>query len=128
MSESFSDLLLLASVIRGQTFKLKDDDPLTLFHKKSWARSMEDEEAEWHDAPLKSRVQHDGQDSNEHADEDEDNAMDVDNDNNKDDNTPGCYLLNTGMLKLWIRVEYIQIYNTFEVHYNQYPTMPGHGA
>jgi hypothetical protein len=56
---------------------------------------------------------------------DEDSEMDTD-----DDYISGCYLLDISLLrnrKMWIRAEYIRIYNFLEAHYKKDPA-PSHRA
>jgi hypothetical protein len=54
-----------------------------------------------------------------HESIDEDSEMDMD-----DEYISGCYLLDVAVLmnrKMWIRAEYIRIYNAIEIHYKKNP-------
>jgi hypothetical protein len=133
----------LASVVRVQTYlKIDDDTPLARFYRKFWGKSMEDEEAEWQ----KGQTQIGGQPEDE--DQDGYEAMVQDQDQGKrkatdkcgddvmnegegeatdedDDILPGCYDLDIsidGMApsSLWIRADYIRIYNFFQAHYDKH--------
>ena len=58
-----------------------------------------------------------GEDVHESIDEDSEMEMD-------DDYTSGCYVLDVSLLidrKMWIRSDYIRIYNALEVHYKKNP-------
>ena len=118
--ESGSDF---ASVVhipkRGEQWpKLDDDDQLTLFHAKFWGKSMAIEEQEWRSVqsgdPARAR--------DEDQDGDDPMGDDVDED---DDIIPGCYLLDLGINdtvpKIWIRADYIRIYDFLEAHYKKSP-------
>jgi hypothetical protein len=119
MSESSS----LASVVRVQTWlKTDDENPLALFHKKFWGKSMKDEESEWCDTQPVSggSLGVADQDGDERMDLDEGERMDED-----DDVISGCYVLDIdidglGMSSLWIRADYIRIYNFLQAHYDNY--------
>ena len=95
--------------------KLRDTDPFTLFHAKFWGKSMAVEEQEW-------RSVQSGDPARAREDQDGDDPMgdDVDED---DDIIPGCYLLDLGIdgTKIWIRADYIRIYNFLEAHYEKSP-------
>ena len=134
MSESSSDSSSLASVIRDQALvKPGDLHTLTLLHEKFWARSMAHDETEWRNAQSKSGVQHHDEDGNEHEDENEGNKMEADDgdddddgddgnddDDDNDDDIPGCYLLNIGFRQLWIRSDYIRVFNAIQDYYSWY--------
>ena len=58
-------------------------------------------------------------DVHESIDEDSETDMGVD-----DDYISGCYILDVGLFlnrKMWIRADYIRIYNALEVHYKKDP-------
>lgn len=103
MSEASS----LNSVVRVQTWlKIDDDVPLAMFHEKFWGKSMEDEEAEWRRGYAERGFR------DERLDED-------------DDMMPGCYFFDIGidglgMSSLWIRADYIRIYDFFQTYFNKY--------
>jgi hypothetical protein len=108
MSKSSS----LASVVGTQTWKADDNTPVAQFHKKFWGKSMKDEESEWRD------TQEDTQED-EHMDQDQDETADM------DDIIPGCYVLDIGIpgmaiSRLWIRADYIRIFNFFQDYFNDY--------
>jgi hypothetical protein len=113
----------LASVVRVQTWPKTDDkNVLALFHTKFWGKNMKDEESEWCDTQPVSRDNHGvaDQDGDERMDLDEDERMDE-----GDDVISGCYVLDIdidglGMSSLWIRADYIRIYNFFQAHYDNY--------
>ena len=105
LSSPFVMLLLgtteskLASIIipgrldKWSSMKLDDGHPLTQFHSKFWGKSMETEERQWRNAQ--------GDPSNIE---------------------PGCYALDIGIPgilvdKMWIRAEYLEIYDYFEDYY-----------
>ncbi|KAH8994357.1 hypothetical protein EDB86DRAFT_2926188 [Lactarius hatsudake] len=78
---------------------LDDTHVLAMLHDKCWAKSMEDEEEEWRKAQPENELMN--------ADEDGDVIG------------PGCYILDLGIpglgrSKLWIRKEYIQLYDFCE--------------
>jgi len=76
---------------------LYNNHPLAQLHSKFWGMSMEVEESEWRrtQTPYESQLEvH-----------------------------PGCYVLDIGIkhlpfLKVWIRAEYIRIFDYVERHYN----------
>lgn len=96
----------LASVFNRQTAldswtKLEDDDPLSELQAKYWGQKIEDEAKGWH-------MSHP--------------AVEVDEDN---DIGPDCFVLNLGPnlkhSKLWVRKDYIRIYDYCSKRYNEGP-------
>ena len=108
MSESLSPP---ASTVHR--LKAEDDEtPLALFHKKFWGKSMKDEESEWRRSQIRIVDQDQDQDQN--------NTSDMD-----DDIVPGCYVLDISipgirLSHLWIRADYIRIFDYFQTHYDKY--------
>jgi hypothetical protein len=111
--ESGSDFASVVHIPKRQTQwpKLDGDDPLTVLHAKFWGKSMAIEEQEWRSVqwgdPARARDQ----------DQDEDDPMDEHLDED-DDIIPGCYPLDLGINvpKIWIRADYIRIYDFLEAH------------
>lgn len=73
---------------------------------------MKDEESEWRDT---QPGYGDGR-----MDQDQDETTDMD-----DDIIPGCYVLDIGIprlavSRLWIRADYIRLFNFFQMHYDTY--------
>jgi|SRR6266550_5481428 len=106
-----------------QSFKLSPVKLAAQWHAKFWGKSMEDEEQEWRNAQLAMPMEGSGL-GNEHWGEDE--SMDVDMSEEQgldDDFIKGCYFLEIGIgstpLRIWIRAEYISIYNVLEAHYQK---------
>ena len=116
--ESGSDFASVVDADQDPTAwrKVRDADSLTRLHAKFWGKSMAVEEQEWRSGqsgdPARAR----------HEDQDEDDPMDEDVDED-DDIIPGCYLLDLGMNvpKIWIRADYIRIYDFLEDYYNESP-------
>jgi hypothetical protein len=113
LQESGSDF---ASVVQVQEHlapwrQLDDSDSIALLHRRFWGTSMAIEEQAWR------RTQS------------SDPAIDEDGDQDGDDIIPGCYLLDIGMniSKLWIRADYIRIYDFLEAHYKK-PSAPSFRA
>ncbi len=102
------------SVVRemwGEWSKLRDINPLAQLHAKFWRKSMADEE--WR-RPQKSVGDSPGGVTDE--------SMDVDVDD--DEIGPGSYILDIGIKglsysKIWIRADYIRIYDYCNDHYNR---------
>ncbi|EDR03255.1 uncharacterized protein LACBIDRAFT_307487 [Laccaria bicolor S238N-H82] len=111
---------------------LYENHPLAQFHAKFWGKNMADEEKQWLDAQkaspatgsefgLRNQV---GEDAvvNEKmvVDVTMDEATTMDPD---DDIIPGCYMLDIGIdgliSKLWIRAEYIRVFNSVNAHYDE---------
>ena len=86
---------------------MPSDDPLSRLRDKFWGFSMKDEADEWHrDNP-----------------EDETLEVDKDDENTESQIGSGCYPLDFGIMsltrsQLWIRKDYILIYNCCEEIYN----------
>ena len=90
-----SSVIIPGRLDNWSSTKLDDDHPLAQFHSKFWGKSLETEEKQWRDAQGDSS-----------------------------DTEPGCYALEIGIPgirvdKIWIRAEYIEIYDYFEDYYNQ---------
>ena len=112
----------LASVVGSprtewEPFKVSSKSLPAQLHALFWGKSMADEEQKWRDAqpPI-------GEDEN----------MDVDvsgeEDDDDDDIIEGCYSLEIGIKdfeypRIWIRAEYIRIYNALEDRYRT-PSYP----
>ena len=82
--------------------KLEDDKLLSQLHVKFWCRDMTEEEQEWRRSFVKP----------------------VDYDEDESDIGPGCYALDFGMehlerSKLWIRNDYLRIYDYCNKHYDR---------
>ena len=108
-----------------QSFKLSS--PILLpfqWHAKFWGKSMEDEEQEWRNAqPPTVSVQGSGLGDDKPMDVDTSEGEDLD-----DDFIKGCYSLEIGIKRLrisrvWIRAEYIRIYNALEAYYQKRPSI-----
>jgi hypothetical protein len=116
--ESGSDFASVVAVDQVLTpwQKLDDDseDPFTLLHAKWWGKSMAIEEQEWR------RYQSLDPGGDDSMDEDVDKGLETDVD---DDVIPGCYLLDLGddFSEIWIRADYIRIYDFLEAHYKTNP-------
>jgi hypothetical protein len=102
--------------------KLNDKDPLALLHAKFWGKSMAIEEQEWlraqsHDSSMSGD---DPMEEDVDDDLDEDVYYDLDE---TDDVIPGCCLLDVGgdLPKIWVRADYIRIYDFLEAHYKKSP-------
>jgi hypothetical protein len=111
------------------------DQPLALLHAKFWGKSMADEEQEWLNAQLADPAMgselglgdqeveermYDVVDERMVVDETVDDATTTHPD---DDIIPGCYMLDIGIdgiqfSKIWIRAEYIRIFNSLNAYYN----------
>jgi hypothetical protein len=103
---------------------IRSDCPLAQFHAKFWGLSMAGEEQDWRDTHPPIPVAGgelgygDGQ-----VDEDGDENMDESERTILDDIIPGCYILDLGIedleySRIWIRADYIRVYNYLEIHYN----------
>ena len=122
--------LTLASIIGSrpevltewESFKHRNDLLPALWHAKFWGKSMEQK---YHDAQLPMPVEQSGLGSEgRHGDE----RMDVEEEDLDDDVIEGCHFLEIDMEgfaypKIWIRAEYIRIYDALETHY-QTPSYP----
>ena len=120
---------------------LDNDDALALLHAKFWGKNMADEEQQWLKAQQASRAtgtefelrdQEGGEridvvvngtmavDEVAVVDETMDETTTIDPD---DDIIPGCYMLDIGidglMSKLWIRAEYIRVFNFVNAYYDE---------
>jgi hypothetical protein len=114
--------LSLASVVRiparmGTWPKLDDEESLAQLHAKFWGKSMAEEEQEWRNA--QSPIPAIGDYGDEGQDRDERMDVDLDEDG---DIIRGCYVLDIeglGFSKIWIRADYIRIYDYLEIHYKK---------
>jgi hypothetical protein len=104
---------------------LDKDDPLALLHAKFWGKNMVDEEQQW----LLNAQQASPATGSETAvvDETMDEATTMDPD---DDLISGCYMLDIGIdgleiSKLWIRAEYIRVFNSVNTYYDKPMLAPG---
>ena len=93
------------------------------WHAKFWGKSMEDEEQQWRDAQPPMSVEGGGLGGDEPMDVDTSEGEDLD-----DDFIKGCYSLEIGIKRLripkvWIRAEYIRIYNALEAYYQKRPSI-----
>jgi hypothetical protein len=97
--------------------KVGHDESLAQLHAKFWGMSMAVEEQQWHSTIIGGELGDEHQDGDERMDEDENNGTDL-----GDDITPGCYVLDFGIeglefSKIWIRADYIRIYNYLEIRH-----------
>jgi len=111
----------------GPWFKLTDDEDLPQLHTKFWRKSMVSEEAEWRGSQKSV-----GDDSGDMSDGEVD-PMDVDMDEQDDEIGPGCYVLNMGIetlphSKIWIRTDYIRIYDYCSEYYELCRSLPHKAA
>src|SRR5258708_6020015 len=108
----------------GPWFKLADSDKAAQLHRKFWRRSMVSEEAEWRGTQKSV-----GDDPGDVSDGEVD-PMDVDMDEEEEDEIgPECYILNIGIKglphsKIWIRTDYIRIYDYCSGHYESCLSQP----
>ncbi len=88
-------------------YRFGNTDALAMLHAKFWRKSMEDEEKEWRKTQPENELMN--------ADVDEDAIG------------PGCYILDFGIpdigrSKLWIRKEYIRLYDFCEKYLESHRT------
>ena len=111
----------------GPWLKLADSDEAAQLHRKFWRKSMVSEEAEWRGTQKPV-----GDDPGDVSDGEVD-PMDVDMDEKgkeeEVDFGPGCYILNIDIddlphPKIWIRAEYIRIYDRCSAHYESCLSQP----
>jgi hypothetical protein len=118
----------LASIIGSRPEKLKEWESFKLsyeseslpvqFHDMFWGVSMADEEQKWRDAqPSMPGLGNECQGGDEMDDVSEDEEED-------DDIIEGCHFLEIGIRgfkfpRIWIRAEYIRIYNALEGHHRK---------
>jgi hypothetical protein len=125
--ESGSDFASVVHVPKRLTQwpKLGENEPLTLLHANFWGKSMAVEEQEWRRAQSPDPSMS-GDDPVEDVNESMDEGLDTDTD---DDIIPGCYLLDIGIgvSKIWVRADYIRIYDFLEAHYMK-PAAPSFQA
>jgi hypothetical protein len=141
-----------ASIVEIPSYKqpwpiLNERKPLARLHAKFWGKNMADEEQQWLNAQQASPAT-----GNEFGlrDQEEEERMDV-VDNEKmvvdetavvdetmdeattmdpdDDIISGCYILDIGIdglfSKLWIRAEYIRVFNSVKAYYDKPTLVPG---
>jgi hypothetical protein len=104
--------------------RLNDYEPLSQFHAKFWDRSMADEEREWRNTQLAvggelGDKDQDGDTRIGEAGDDGTDETELD-----DDIIPGCYTLDIGIVglpysRIWIRSDYIRVYDYLNRHYNK---------
>jgi hypothetical protein len=128
--------LLLASVIGSRPEVLKEWEPFksssdslpAQWHEKFWGKSMAEEEQKWRDAQLLKPLEGSGL-GNEPWGGDESMYMGMSEAEGLDDDViEGCYSLEVDIEgfaypRIWIRAEYIRIYNALESHYAE-PSYP----
>ena len=128
--ESGSDLASIVDtdLLPTPWVKLNPKERLAHWHSKYWGKSMVIEEQNWlgtqPHVPGRcgdeecDRTDAMDEDMQESIDEDLETDMDTDDDYNS-----GCHILDIGLIKrrMWIRAEYIRIYNAVEVHYKKDP-------
>ena len=115
-----------------ELFKLSSESLPAQLHLMFWGKSMADEEQKWRDAQPPMPVEGTGP-GNERQGGDEPGPMDVDvseEEDLDDDIIEGCYSLEIGIKgfefpRIWIRAEYIRIYDALEDYYREpsYPYM-----
>ena len=150
VSEStFVSTVTIPSYMRPWPRLLNRDGPLALLHAKFWGTSMAAEEQQWLNAQQASPATGSGlglrdQEGEEHmdavgnekmqtavvdetvVDETMDEATTMDPD---DDIISGCYMLDIDikglrLSKLWIRAEYIRVFNSINAFYDEPPLIP----
>jgi hypothetical protein len=110
--------------------KLGDNESLSRFHAKFWGKSIADEEREWRKTqPLNPAIGGELGDKDQDGDDcmgrvvddglDERDERDLD-----DEIIPGCYTLDLGIegfrySRIWIRADYIRVYDHLNFHYNK---------
>ena len=116
-----------ADLNEWESFKADPVSALSQWHIKFWGKIIADEQKSCDAQPPASMegsgLGNDGRD--------EDKIMDVDTSegvNLDDDIIPGCHFLHIDIKKfpypkIWIRAEYIRIYDALEAYYNQ-PSYP----
>ncbi|KAF8340043.1 hypothetical protein F5887DRAFT_453795 [Amanita rubescens] len=126
----------LASVVGSpptewEPFKASSKSRPAQFHAMFWGKSMANEEPKWRDAqPPSMPVEGTELGNAERQGGDEHMDMDVseEDDDDDDDIIEGCYSLEIGIKgfefpRIWIRAEYIRIYNALEDRYRM-PSYP----
>ena len=140
VSEStFASVVTVPSYMQPWTI-LHRSHPLALLHAKFWGKNMVDEEQQWLNAQQASpatgsefglRVQEEEERMdavvNEKMVVDETAVVDetMDELDPDDDVISGCYMLDIGIdglfSKVWIRAEYIRIFNAINAYYDDPP-------
>ncbi len=103
----FASVVRVAAHLPNWSQLFEDDDPLVQLHSKFWGKTLTCEVPE-PSKPAESEI----------TDEDEHMRVDCQVD---DDFIPGCAILDIGIgdlpfQKIWIRADYIRIYNYIENH------------
>jgi hypothetical protein len=127
--------LALASVIgtrpevlaEWESFRVLPDLQPAKWHAEFWGKSIADDEQKWRDAQSPTSLEgselgnegRHGGNGDESMDVDMSEGVDLD-----DDVMPGCYFLEIDIEgfpypKIWIRAEYIRIYDALEAHYQK---------
>ena len=114
----FADVVNVPALLE-ETPKLRDHGLLSVLHKKFWGKSMADEEQEWRSS-LPPTPTMDG-DTDDLMQDDGDEGLDETGMNDDIAQAPGCYVLDLGhpFPKLWIRPEYILIYDYLDDYYRK---------
>src|SRR5258708_3747539 len=114
----------------GPWFELTNSNKAAQLHRKFWRKSMVSEEAEWRETrkpvgddpgdgevnPMDEQEKGKGKEEEEEEEEEEEFG-------------PGCYILNIDIdnlphPKIWIRAEYIRIYDRCSAHYESCLSQP----
>ena len=106
---------------------MREDRALAQLHAKFWGKSMAEEEEQWRRAQPRTptiggELGDEDQDGDERMDEDQGERTDL-----EDDILPGCYVLDIGIdcSRIWVRAEYIRMYNFLESYYHEVTRKPG---
>jgi hypothetical protein len=109
--------------------KLEDEETQARLHAKFWGRSLVDDEREWRNTQPNSPIIRgdliaEDQDGDDHMDEDWEGA------DLRSDITPGCHVLDINIdgieyPRIWVRAEYLRIYDFLEDCYNDAVEKPG---
>ena len=103
--------------------KLNRKERLARWHKKYWDKCMAIEERAWLSTQPRRRGDED-KEGTDAMDVDVHESIDEDSEDMDDEYISGCYLLDVALLmnrKMWIRADYIRIYNAIEIHYKKNP-------
>jgi hypothetical protein len=98
--------------------RLRETEDLARLHAKFWRRSMEAEEREWRKTQLENEPMAVDVDECSGGDTTEDTEGD-DDEIDADEIDAGCYVLQidiSGLEEIWIRKEYIKLYNCCDDH------------
>jgi hypothetical protein len=114
--------------------KHPSNSPLTQLHVKFWGKTMADEERDWRNAqpPIGGEIDVEDQCGDERMDEDGDDIGGDEGERTdvEDDFIPGCYALDINIegiecSKIWIRADYIRIYDYLKIRYTTPSYPPG---